>query len=77
MSEPKNSRGAKREPKCPTCGKPAAEPFHPFCSTRCRDVDLHRWLSGQYAIPTTEDTDEDGALPEAGAPPLGGDIDRQ
>jgi uncharacterized protein len=73
MSDPAKSPGRQ---KCPTCGKPAAEAFRPFCSRRCRDVDLHRWLSGQYAIPVTEDTDEDGALPETGAPPLSGDVDR-
>jgi endogenous inhibitor of DNA gyrase (YacG/DUF329 family) len=53
---------------CPTCGKPAVPAFRPFCSARCRDVDLHRWFSGRYAIPVTEDTDEDGTLPETGAP---------
>ena len=31
----------------------------PFCSKRCADVDLHRWLSGSYAIPVTEDEEED------------------
>ncbi len=62
--------------KCPICGKPAAQDVAPFCSRRCRDVDLHRWLAGSYAIPVTEDADEDGALPETGAPPLGGDPDR-
>jgi endogenous inhibitor of DNA gyrase (YacG/DUF329 family) len=38
---------------CPICGKPAAEPtrLHPFCSTRCADVDLGRWLTGQYRVP--------------------------
>ena len=36
---------------CPICGKPSAQAFHPFCSGRCADVDLHRWLSGAYVIP--------------------------
>lgn len=45
---------------CPNCGKAAAEKFRPFCSKRCADVDLHRWLSGAYAIPVKEDEDEDG-----------------
>ena len=36
---------------CPHCGKPSLEKFRPFCSKRCADVDLHRWLSGGYAIP--------------------------
>jgi len=36
----------------------------PFCSDRCRTIDLGRWASGQYVIPTTpQDEDEDG-LPE-------------
>ncbi|MGO4572727.1 DNA gyrase inhibitor YacG [Microvirga sp. 2TAF3] len=44
--------------KCPICGKPAQLEFKPFCSKRCADVDLQRWLSGRYAIPAVED-DED------------------
>jgi endogenous inhibitor of DNA gyrase (YacG/DUF329 family) len=49
---------------CPTCGKPAAEGFRPFCSRRCADVDLGRWLTGSYAIPAEED-DEEAAEPKA------------
>lgn len=37
--------------KCPICGKPRDEKYRPFCSKRCADVDLSRWLSGTYAIP--------------------------
>ena len=33
----------------------------PFCSKRCADVDLNRWLSGGYVVPGNEDEDEDGA----------------
>jgi endogenous inhibitor of DNA gyrase (YacG/DUF329 family) len=44
---------------CPICGKPATEASRPFCSERCRDVDLNRWLSNSYAIPAAEDDDED------------------
>jgi hypothetical protein len=51
---------------CPICGKATEERFKPFCSKRCTDVDLHRWLSGSYAIPVTEDQDEDGQLDDAG-----------
>ena len=40
---------------CPTCGKPAVRAFHPFCSKRCADIDLNRWLSGAYAIPAVEE----------------------
>ena len=36
---------------CPICGKPATPQAQPFCSERCRDVDLNRWLSGNYSIP--------------------------
>ena len=45
---------------CPICGKPSQPATRPFCSKRCRDVDLNRWLSGSYAIPGREDEDEDG-----------------
>ncbi len=45
---------------CPICGKPAADKFQPFCSRRCADVDLHRWLSGVYAVPGDPEEDEDG-----------------
>ena len=37
--------------KCPICGKPTAPEHRPFCSVRCADVDLHRWLAGRYAVP--------------------------
>ena len=52
-------------PACPICRKPA-DPLHrPFCSRRCADVDLHRWLSGSYAIPAVEGEEgDDGAGPE-------------
>ncbi len=42
---------------CPICGKPATAAARPFCSPRCREVDLHRWLTGAYAVPVVE---EDG-----------------
>jgi endogenous inhibitor of DNA gyrase (YacG/DUF329 family) len=44
---------------CPICGKPAAAASRPFCSERCRDVDLNRWLSDSYKIPAARDDDED------------------
>jgi endogenous inhibitor of DNA gyrase (YacG/DUF329 family) len=44
---------------CPICGKPADTVLRPFCSKRCADVDLHRWFSGRYAVPVTEDEEED------------------
>lgn len=36
---------------CPICAKPSVLEFRPFCSKRCADIDLHRWLSGVYAVP--------------------------
>jgi endogenous inhibitor of DNA gyrase (YacG/DUF329 family) len=39
---------------CVICGKPQDERLRPFCSKRCADVDLLRWLNGAYAIPAEE-----------------------
>jgi endogenous inhibitor of DNA gyrase (YacG/DUF329 family) len=39
---------------CPECGKESKRDSYPFCSQRCKDIDLNRWLSGAYAIPVTE-----------------------
>jgi endogenous inhibitor of DNA gyrase (YacG/DUF329 family) len=44
--------------RCPICGKPANEASKPFCSERCRDVDLNRWLSDSYRIPAKEDNED-------------------
>jgi endogenous inhibitor of DNA gyrase (YacG/DUF329 family) len=44
--------------RCPICKAPTVTTYRPFCSARCRDVDLSRWLRGGYAIP--------GAEPEEG-----------
>ena len=43
------------ERKCPICGKPTVEKFKPFCSARCADIDLNRWLTGNYVIPARDD----------------------
>jgi endogenous inhibitor of DNA gyrase (YacG/DUF329 family) len=50
---------AKNRKACPICGKPTDILFQPFCSKRCADVDLNRWLSGVYVVPVTEDEEED------------------
>ncbi|WP_407049999.1 DNA gyrase inhibitor YacG [Methyloraptor flagellatus] len=48
----------KRPPRpCPICGKMSVFKSYPFCSPRCRAVDLNRWLTGAYAIPVVEDDD--------------------
>jgi endogenous inhibitor of DNA gyrase (YacG/DUF329 family) len=48
---------------CPICGKATDAAFKPFCSKRCADIDLNRWLSGVYAVPVKDDEDEDGERP--------------
>jgi endogenous inhibitor of DNA gyrase (YacG/DUF329 family) len=53
-----------RAGSCPICRKPVRQEFRPFCSRRCADVDLHRWLGGVYAVAVTQDADEDGTPPE-------------
>ncbi|WP_367715913.1 DNA gyrase inhibitor YacG [Nitratireductor sp. GISD-1A_MAKvit] len=45
---------------CPECNKPSERSFYPFCSKRCKEVDLNRWLSGSYAIPGRAIDEEDG-----------------
>ena len=54
------------DPACAICGKPALPQYRPFCSRRCADVDLQRWLTGRYAVPAVED-DRDADEPEEGA----------
>jgi uncharacterized protein len=57
MSEPK----AKAPPRCPICGKPRDVRFRPFCSRRCRAVDLGRWFNQTYAIPAPLPEEDDEA----------------
>lgn len=44
---------------CPICATPASDRYRPFCSKRCADIDLGRWLKGAYAIPTEEPAESD------------------
>jgi hypothetical protein len=53
-------------PKCPICRKPMVAAYRPFCSKRCADVDLNRWLSGAYVVAGKEEEDEDGEAVTAG-----------
>ncbi|HKQ95595.1 MAG TPA: DNA gyrase inhibitor YacG [Aestuariivirgaceae bacterium] len=50
---------------CPICGKPSSHKLHPFCSARCADIDLHRWLGGTYTIPTEEAPQHDAEKPDS------------
>lgn len=52
MTEPVRLRPKR---PCPICAKPSAQKYHPFCSSRCAQVDLNRWLGGHYAIPAAEE----------------------
>jgi uncharacterized protein len=60
-----SERPASSTRPCPICGKPSDAHYRPFCSRRCADVDLNRWLSGSYVVPGKEDEDEDGAPRES------------
>ena len=45
--------------KCPICGKPVDPAHRPFCSGRCADVDLNRWLTGSYVIGGLDDDENE------------------
>ncbi|WP_339643573.1 DNA gyrase inhibitor YacG [Jannaschia helgolandensis] len=50
---------------CPICDKPTDAKYRPFCSKRCADVDLGKWLTGSYAIPSTDPDDAEEAIDAA------------
>ena len=50
---------AGKPPACAICGRPRVAKYDPFCSRRCADVDLYRWLNGKYAIPASGEPDEE------------------
>jgi endogenous inhibitor of DNA gyrase (YacG/DUF329 family) len=52
------------DPVCPICRRPAPAQYRPFCSPRCADVDLGRWLTGQYVVPGPDGEAEEA--PEEG-----------
>jgi endogenous inhibitor of DNA gyrase (YacG/DUF329 family) len=54
------------QPACPICRRPMEAAYRPFCSKRCANVDLQRWLVGSYVIPQGDDEEGDGpARPDA------------
>ncbi len=50
----------RRVRQCPICGEDTVSAYYPFCSKRCADIDLNRWLSGAYVIPGREDDEDAG-----------------
>lgn len=62
MSEMDDGKVTPLRPRrpCPECGKPSSREHYPFCSKRCKDVDLNRWLSGSYVIAGRDEEDEAG-----------------
>ena len=63
VSFPERRAARARKKKCPVCGRPPLPQNDPFCSKRCADEDLRRWLTGAYRIPTKEppETGPEGA----------------
>ncbi|AVO38778.1 DNA gyrase inhibitor YacG [Pukyongiella litopenaei] len=51
---------------CPICSKPTRRDWRPFCSKRCADLDLGRWLNGGYTLPDTDIDAADQTPPEPG-----------
>ncbi len=60
-SEPDKGKPVRRAARCAICGREQVMEYRPFCSKRCADIDLSRWLHGVYAIPSTPDSEEDEA----------------
>jgi endogenous inhibitor of DNA gyrase (YacG/DUF329 family) len=47
---------------CPICNKETVQSYRPFCSKRCADVDLAKWMTGSYAVPSTDPDDIEAAV---------------
>ena len=47
--------------RCPMCGGKRVMRYRPFCSRRCADIDLGRWLNGSYTAPVIEMDESDYA----------------
>ena len=66
MAKPQSSAPAAREVRCPECGRSSPwspdNPYRPFCSQRCKQIDLGGWASESYRVPVVER--DDGAEPE-------------
>jgi uncharacterized protein len=53
---------------CPICQKPTAAEYRPFCSRRCADIDLGRWLTESYRIPVSDEAESED-IPDDDTPP--------
>ncbi|MFI4998500.1 MAG: DNA gyrase inhibitor YacG [Reyranellales bacterium] len=56
-------RAVRIETKCPVCNKLADTKYRPFCTKRCADIDLGRWLKESYRVPTAETPDDEEEMP--------------
>jgi endogenous inhibitor of DNA gyrase (YacG/DUF329 family) len=56
-------RAVRTQAKCPVCGKPADPKYRPFCTKRCADIDLGRWLKEGYRVATDEAPGEEDSPP--------------
>jgi endogenous inhibitor of DNA gyrase (YacG/DUF329 family) len=62
MTGTDDKTGGRKPARCPMCARPSDEAYRPFCSKRCANIDLSRWLSGGYVIPGNPvDTDGEGS----------------
>jgi endogenous inhibitor of DNA gyrase (YacG/DUF329 family) len=65
-ADTRHRKGAKAA-QCPICGRPSEDKYRPFCSRRCADVDLARWLRGAYAIPDKGESEDGGEEADKGS----------
>lgn len=49
---------------CPICGEEGQKAFRPFCSKRCADIDLAKWMNGSYAVASQREDDQDELVAE-------------
>lgn len=49
---------------CPICGEDGVKEFRPFCSKRCADIDLGKWMKGDYSVASQREDDHDELVQE-------------
>jgi len=71
---PSPAKGSMSQPSeggvCPICGRPRDPKLKPFCSKRCADIDLAKWLRGEYSIPGAPADEGDEPSPDSEAPEI-------